>query len=130
IAGIEDADAILLVGTNPRVEAPIVNARILKRARAGGLKVGVVGPRVDLTYDYDYLGAGPQSLKDLGAFADVLKNAERPMIVVGQGALARGDGAAVLAAALSLAKSAGAISGDWNGFNVLHTAAPASAASI
>ena len=123
IAGIEDADAILLVGTNPRIEAPIVNARILKRARAGGLKVGVVGPRVDLTYDYDYLGAGPQSLKDLGAFADVLKNAERPMIVVGQGAVTRGDGAAVLAAALSLAKSSGAISGEWNGFNVLHTAA-------
>src|SRR5690606_30058838 len=57
IAGIEDADAILLVGTNPRVEAPIVNARILKRARAGGMKVGAAGPRVDLTYDCDYLGA-------------------------------------------------------------------------
>ncbi|MBX3447016.1 MAG: NADH-quinone oxidoreductase subunit NuoG [Parvibaculaceae bacterium] len=123
IAGIEEADAILLIGTNPRIEAPIINARILKRARAGGLKVGVVGPRVDLSYDYDYLGAGPQSLKDLGAFADVLKNAQRPMIVVGQGALARADGAAVLAEALALAKSAGAVSGEWNGFNVLHTAA-------
>lgn len=123
IAGIEEADAILLIGTNPRIEAPIVNARILKRARAGGLKIGVVGPRVDLSYDYDYLGAGPQSLKDLGAFADVLKNAERPMIVVGQGALARADGAAVLAEALALANSVGAVSGEWNGFNVLHTAA-------
>ncbi len=123
IAGIEDADAILLIGTNPRIEAPIVNARILKRARAGGVKIGVVGPRVDLSYDYDYLGAGPQSLKDLGAFADVLKNAERPLIVVGQGALARADGAAVLAEAIALAKAAGAVTDDWTGFSVLHTAA-------
>ena len=123
IAGIEDADAILLIGTNPRIEAPIVNARILKRARMGGVKIGVVGPRVDLSYDYDYVGAGPQSLKELGAFADVLKNAERPLIVVGQGALARADGAAVLAEAIALAKSVGAVSDDWNGFNVLHTAA-------
>ncbi|MFN4355595.1 NADH-quinone oxidoreductase subunit NuoG [Parvibaculum sp.] len=123
IAGIEDADAILLIGTNPRIEAPIVNARILKRARMGGVKIGVVGPRVDLSYDYDYLGAGPQSLKDLGAFADVLKNAERPLIVAGQGALARADGAAVLAEAIALAKSTGAVSGEWNGFSVLHTAA-------
>ena len=123
IAGIDEADAILLVGTDPRKEAPIVNARILKRARAGGLKVGVVGPRADLTYDYDYIGAGPQSLKDLGSFGDVLKNASHPMIIVGQGALTRKDGAAVLAEALALAKSVDAISGEWNGFNVLHTAA-------
>ncbi|MFN3934159.1 MAG: NADH-quinone oxidoreductase subunit NuoG, partial [Parvibaculum sp.] len=123
IAGIEDADAILLIGTNPRIEAPIVNARILKRTRMGGVKVGVVGPRADLSYDYDYLGAGPQSLKDLGGFADVLKNAQRPLIVVGQGALARADGAAVLAEAIALAKSVGAVSGEWNGFSVLHTAA-------
>ena len=123
VAGIDEADAILLVGTDPRKEAPIVNARILKRARAGGLKVGVVGPRADLTYDYDYIGAGPQSLKDLGSFGDVLKIASHPMIIVGQGALTRKDGAAVLAEALALAKSVGAISGEWNGFNVLHTAA-------
>ncbi|MFN6942411.1 MAG: molybdopterin-dependent oxidoreductase, partial [Parvibaculum sp.] len=81
------------------------------------------GPRADLSYDYDYLGAGPQSLKDLGGFADVLKNAQRPLIVVGQGALARADGAAVLAEAIALAKSVGAVSGEWNGFSVLHTAA-------
>ncbi|MBX3491167.1 NADH-quinone oxidoreductase subunit NuoG [Parvibaculum sp.] len=123
IAGIEDADAILLIGTDPRKEAPILNARILKRARRGGLKVGVVGPRADLSYAYDYLGAGPQSLKDLGAFGDVLKNAANPMIVVGQGALARKDGAAVLAAAIALAKSVGAVRDGWNGFNVLHMAA-------
>ena len=123
VAGIETADAILLIGTDPRREAPILNARILKRTRMGGLKVGVIGPRSDLSYSYDYLGAGPQSLKDLGAFADVLKNASNPMIVVGQGALARKDGKAVLASAIALAKSVGAVRDDWNGFNVLHTAA-------
>jgi NADH-quinone oxidoreductase subunit G len=123
IAGIEEADVILLIGTDPRKEAPVLNARILKRARAGGLKVGVVGPRVDLTYDYDYLGAGPKSLKDLGTFADTLKNASNPMIVIGQGALARKDGAAVLASAIALAKSANIVRDGWNGFNVLHTAA-------
>src|SRR3546814_5980205 len=61
IAGIEAADAILLVGTNPRLEAPVLNARIRKRWMAGGLRVGVVGPQADLTYRYDYLGAGSQT---------------------------------------------------------------------
>ncbi len=120
IAGIEEADAILIVGSDPRREAPVLNARIRKRFRMGGLKVGVVGPRLDLTYPYEHLGAGTQTLKELGnggGFADVLKNAKKPMIVVGQGALARKDGAAVLAAAIRLAKATGA------GFNVLHTAA-------
>ncbi|MDP2125372.1 MAG: NADH-quinone oxidoreductase subunit NuoG [Parvibaculum sp.] len=123
IAGIEEADAILLIGTDPRKEAPLLNARILKRARRGGLRVGVVGPRSDLSYAYDHLGAGPLSLKDLGAFADVLKNASNPMVVVGQGALRRKDGAAVLATAIALAKSVNAVRDGWNGFNVLHTAA-------
>ncbi|MET4699675.1 NADH-quinone oxidoreductase subunit G [Constrictibacter sp. MBR-5] len=127
LAGIEAADAILLVGTNPRFEAPVLNARIRKRWKAGALKVGVLGPQADLTYRYDYLGAGAQTLADVGesghAFLDVLKNAERPLIVVGQGALARPDGAAVLAACRALAESVGAVGDEWNGFAVLHTAA-------
>ncbi len=127
IAGIEDADACLLIGTNPRIEAPIVNARLRKRWVAGGFKVGVIGPQADLTYTYDYLGAGPQTLTEIAngthPFAQILKDAERPMIVVGQGALAREDGAGVLAAARALADSVGAVGDGWNGFNVLHTAA-------
>ena len=127
LAGIEAADAILLVGTNPRFEAPVLNARIRKRWKAGALKVGVLGPQADLTYRYDYLGAGAQTLAEVGesghAFLDVLKNSERPLIVVGQGALARPDGAAVLAACRALAESVGAVGDEWNGFAVLHTAA-------
>ena len=127
IAGIEDADACLIVGANPRLEAPIINARLRKRMVAGGFKVGLVGEAVDLTYRYEHLGAGPQTLQEIAdgthAFCEVLKSAERPMIIVGQGALARADGAAVLAAAKSIADATGMIGEDWNGFNVLHTAA-------
>ncbi|QGZ33371.1 NADH-quinone oxidoreductase subunit NuoG [Stappia indica] len=127
IEGIENADAVLIIGSNPRLEAPVLNARIRKRMRMGPLPVGVIGQQADLTYPATYLGAGAETLADLAAgkhgFADVLKNAERPLIIVGQGALSRTDGAAVLSAAAALARSVGAVGADWNGFSVLHTAA-------
>jgi len=121
IAGIEDADAVLLVGTNPRLEAPVLNARLRKRWLAGALRVGVIGEAADLTYDYEHLGAGPVSLAGLsrqrGGFAAALKAAKAPAIIVGAGALARADGAATLRAAAVVAKAFGL---RWN---VLHTAA-------
>ena len=118
IAGIEEADVVLLVGTNPRLEAPVLNARLRKRWLAGALRVGVVGEQADLTYGYDYLGAGAQSLGALSRdFAKLLKEAKAPAIIVGAGALARADGAAVLKAVAGLAGKFGA---RWN---VLHTAA-------
>jgi NADH-quinone oxidoreductase subunit G len=127
IAGVEDSDACLLVGTNPRVEAPLVNARMRKMWLRGGYPVGVVGPQADLTYEYDYLGAGPDTLAQIASgdhpFAKVLADAKKPMIVIGMGALARPDGAAVLAAARTIAGNAGVVVDGWNGFNVLHTAA-------
>jgi NADH-quinone oxidoreductase subunit G len=127
IAGIEEADAVLLVGCNPRQEAPVLNARIRKRWTQGGLPVGIVGENIDLTYETQHLGAGPQTLTEIAdgshAFARVLEVAERPMIVIGQGALTRADGAAVHALALNIAEKSGAVTSDWNGFNVLHTAA-------
>ncbi|WP_026380109.1 NADH-quinone oxidoreductase subunit NuoG [Afifella pfennigii] len=127
IAGIEEADAILLVGANPRLEAAVLNARIRKAWRAAGTPVGVIGEPADLTYAYQHLGAGPASLAALAAgeidFLKVLETAERPMIVLGQGALARPDGEAILATAAALAERVGALGGEWNGFNVLHTAA-------
>ncbi len=127
IAGIEEADALLLVGTNPRWEASLVNARIRKRWLQGGFKVGLVGEAVDLTYDYQHIGASPDELKAIAEgdhpFAEVLKGAERPMVIVGSGALARPDGAAILDCARSLAEATGMVSDEWNGFNVLHTAA-------
>lgn len=120
IAGIDEADGIMLVGTNPRREAPIVNARIRKRWRAGGVKIGVIGERADLTYDYEYLGAGPDTLSNYKAGRDKPK---KPLWILGQGALARKDGEGVLAAFMKAAISAGAISEDWNGISILHTAA-------
>ncbi len=127
IAGIEQADAVLLIGSNPRWEAPLVNTRLRKRYLRGGLKVGQIGEAVDLTYEVDDLGAGPETLQQLadgqGAFAETLRAADHPALILGMGALARRDGAAMLALARQLAESCGMIGEDWNGFNVLHTAA-------
>jgi NADH-quinone oxidoreductase subunit G len=127
IAGIEQADALLIVGSNPRKEAAVLNARIRKRWRTGQLKVGVIGAKADLTYPYDYIGAGADSLSDLAAgkhsFADVLKNAKNPIVLVGADATSRHDGAALLSAAAKLALDTGAVKDGWNGFAVLQNAA-------
>jgi NADH-quinone oxidoreductase subunit G len=127
IAGIDRADALLIVGSNPRKEAAMLNARIRKRWRTGQLKIGVIGDKADLTYAYDHIGAGTDSLGDLAAarhsFADVLKGANNPIVLVGAGAAARHDGAAVLALAAKLAMDFGAIKDGWNGFGILHSAA-------
>src|SRR5215217_6031929 len=113
IAGIESADAILLVGANPRLDA--------------ALPIGVIGERADLTYDYEYLGAGPDTLAEVIAgrhsFAEKLNAAQRPLVIVGPAALARLDGAAILSLATQAAQTFGAVADGWNGFNVLHTAA-------
>jgi NADH-quinone oxidoreductase subunit G len=126
IAGIEQADALLIVGANPRREATVLNARIRKRWRSGGLKIGVIGDKADLTYTYDYLGAGTDSLSDLAAgkhsFAEALKGAKHPIVLVGAGVAARHDGAAVLALVAKFALEL-AIKDGWNGFGVLHNAA-------
>jgi NADH-quinone oxidoreductase subunit G len=127
IAGIEQADALLIVGSDPRREAAVFNARIRKRWRTGQLKIGVIGPKSELTYGYDYLGAGAETLGQVAAgkhsFADVLKTARNPVILVGSGAVTRHDGAAVLALAAQLALGVGAVKEGWNGFGVLHDAA-------
>ena len=127
IAGIEQADALLILGSNPRREAAVLNARIRKRWRSGQLKIGVIGPKADLTYGYDYLGAGTDTLGDVAAgkhsFADTLKNAKHPIILVGSGAAARHDGRAVLASAAKLAVDLGALKEGWSGFAVLHDTA-------
>nr|CAD6418394.1 NADH-quinone oxidoreductase subunit G [Rhizobium sp. Q54] len=127
IEGIERAGALLLIGTNPRLEAAVLNARIRKRWRRGDFPIGVIGEGGELRYDYEYLGSGPDSLSELingsGSFIETLRNAKNPMIIVGQGALSRADGAAILSAAAKLAGSIGAVTEEWNGFGVLHTAA-------
>ncbi|MDX2306805.1 MAG: NADH-quinone oxidoreductase subunit NuoG [Hyphomicrobium sp.] len=121
IDGIERADAIMIIGSNPRLEAPVLNARIRKRWRQGGLLVGVIGERVDLGYPYTYLGAGPETLATFIEHAPAQK--ERPMFIIGMAALARPDGSAILSMAAKAALSLGVVTDDWNGFSILHTAA-------
>jgi NADH-quinone oxidoreductase subunit G len=121
IAGIDEADAILIIGSNPRREAPVLNARIRKRWLRGDLFVGLIGEKVDLTYSYSYLGAGPDSLAQLAA--NVIAGKQKPMFIIGQGALTRADGASILALAAQQAQSLGVIKDGWNGFNILHSAA-------
>ena len=127
IAGIERASALLIIGCNPRWEAPIINARIRKRVLMGGFHVAAIGAYADLTYKTDCLGSGAKTLAELASgaheFCATLKGGERPMLIVGQGALARPDGARILGMARRIAEGCGLIKNDWNGFNVLHTAA-------
>jgi len=118
IAGIEDADAILLLGSNLRWEAPLVNTRVRKAIKKGA-KVFGIGPEVDLTYKLEWLGDDLSLLGNLPAgAAEAFAKAERPVVIVGPGALKDGHGPA-----LALAKSLNAVKDGWNGFNVVHTAA-------
>ncbi len=126
IGGIDQADAIVLIGTNPRKEAPVLNARIRKRWLNAKVPVAVIGEQMNLTYDTTYLGAGGQTLSALVsgeiAFAETLKNAKNPLIIVGQGALIGADGAAVLSLVAKLASSLNVAEG-WNALSILHTGA-------
>jgi NADH-quinone oxidoreductase subunit G len=127
IAGLDGCDALLLVGTNPKLEAPVLNARIRRAWLSRNLPVGVIGERVELTYPYEHLGAGPASLATLiegdGGFARAFKDANKPAVIVGAGALAREDAAAVLALVAEAAGKSKIVAEGWNGFNVLHAVA-------
>ena len=125
IPGIDAADALLIVGANPRKEAAVLNARIRKRWRAGNFPIGLIGPKVDLTYTYDHLGAGPETLADVArhSFAEALRKAEKPLMIVGAAAFARPDGAAIAALAAKAAVELGAVKQGWNGYSVLQSAA-------
>src|SRR5437899_2109856 len=109
----------------PAHAAALLNARIRKRWRMGGLAIGLIGERADLTYPYEYLGAGPQTLSDVAtgahAFGSVLTQADRPLVMIGMAALARADGAAIASLAARAAQGTGKDA--WNGYSVLHTAA-------
>ncbi|MEX1147026.1 MAG: NADH-quinone oxidoreductase subunit NuoG [Sphingomonadales bacterium] len=127
ISGIDEADACLLIGTDPRFEASMVNVRLRGRVMRGDFPIARVGAATDLTYPVEELGDAPAILGEIAsgkhAFAKVLKKAKRPMLILGQGALARADGDRVLGLARRIADGTGMVGDDWNGFNVLHTAA-------
>uniref|UniRef100_A0A672I9H5 NADH-ubiquinone oxidoreductase 75 kDa subunit, mitochondrial n=1 Tax=Salarias fasciatus TaxID=181472 RepID=A0A672I9H5_SALFA len=130
IAGVEEADLLLLIGTNPRYEAPLFNARIRKGWLHNELQVALVGKEVDLSYTYDHLGESAKVLQDIASgthpFSQVLAQAKRPVVVVGSSCLQRDDGAAIMAAVSTIAQKARVSSGveeTWKVLNVLHRVA-------
>ncbi len=132
ISGLEEADAILIIGANPRIEATVLNARISRLSRNKDLPIGLVGEKVDLTYDYRHLGDDVETVKMLAAgahkFNKILKKAKKPIIIVGESAIAHPNeskklGRDILAMSLMTANNSGALNDDWNGFALLHNAA-------
>lgn len=126
IRGIEDADLLLLIGTNPRYESPVLNARIRKAVNKNGLEVGVIGSPYDLSYEYNHIGSSTKSLVDIiegkHPFCSKIAKAKNPMILVGSSMFQDKEGHEMYKSVLRLAKSGGFISEEkkWNGFNVLH----------
>jgi len=132
IAGIEEADAILIVGSNPRKEAAVLNARIRKAWRQKGIPVALIGERLDLTYPYEYLGDDVSDLAKVASgqgFGEKLKAAKKPLVIVGEGAVSHGAawnkqiGRDVITLAARAATLSTEIATDWNGFALLHNAA-------
>ena len=123
IAGIEDADACLIIGANPRKDAPILNARIRKRFLSNELKIATIGCDADLTYKYDNLGNDVKGLDKIlsgkSDFSKILKDAKKPMIILGSDVVSREDGAIILEKAKEIADQFDLIQKDWSGFNFL-----------
>ena len=124
IANAANADVCLLIGADLRKTAPVLNARIGKTIRSGGMHIARVGEVSDQTYTIEELGSDALLLKSIlagkGDFAKRLKKAERPMIIVGDAALSRSDGHAISALAHAITEKYNIVGSDWNGFNILH----------
>jgi NADH-quinone oxidoreductase subunit G len=129
IAGIEEADSCLLIGTNPRKEAPIINARLRKRFLKGGFKVATIGFNGNLTYNYDYLGSTINDLKDIlegkSSYNQILEKSARPMLILGAAILDGKEGEVILNYAKKIAEKYKMINSnienqEFNGFNILH----------
>ena len=118
---------MLLVGTNPRHEAPLLQARLRKAYLHRGLEVAVVGPKVKLTVDYEHVGTTPQALLDLlspaqratSAVAKKLAQAKRPLVIVGADVAGRDDASAIFAALAALPSWTNLQKDSWNGYSVL-----------
>ena len=127
IKGIEDSDALLIVGSNPRLEAAVLNARIRKRYLMGNFPIGLIGEKVDLKYPYKHLGSSSLDIEKLknknNEFSLKLLNAQKPMIIVGMGAFTNDNGSVILNELRELAEYLGVVKKEWNGFNILQTSA-------
>ncbi len=127
IEGIEQADMCLIIGSNPRHEAAVLNARLRKAQLHKGMSVAVIGEKTDLAYPYKYLGNNPWILKQISEgehpYCNEFKKAKKPMIIMGSGVFARPDWEAAVHYCKRIAKQYGVVQEGWNGFNVLQRAA-------
>jgi len=127
LSGIDESDGCLLIGTNPRVEAALINSRIIRKSKENNYSIGLLGNKSELNYNYDYLGDDPSIIYDLidnnNPFCEKLSEMNKPLMIIGQGALKGDEGEDYLNLCIELANKYNFLKNDWNGFNVLHTAA-------
>lgn len=127
ISGVEDSDLCLLVGVNTRLEAPMINLRLRKRVLQGGYKIASIGPKANLTYNIEDLGNNIEVLLDIcdgkHPFSKKLAKARKPMIIIGTSVINRPDGSSIIKYINKIASFSKIKEGDWNGFNLLHSAA-------
>jgi len=127
LSGIDLSDGCLLIGTNPRIEAALINSRIVRKSKEKNYSVGLLGNKSELNYNYDYLGDDPSIIYDLidnkSPFCEKLSKMNKPIMIIGQGALKGDEGEDYLNLCIELANNYNFLKNDWNGFNVLHTAA-------
>jgi NADH-quinone oxidoreductase subunit G len=125
VVGIDDSDFCLIIGANPRIEVPVLNARIRKRYLKGDYNIALIGQKHDLTYKYDYLGDDSQSLLDIldgkSSIIEKLKKAKKPIMIIGLGVLEELGVENALAICGKIAKSYGFITENHIGVNILHT---------
>ena len=125
--GIEDSDGCLIIGSDIRKEAPLLNSRLLRKSRDDEYKIGVIGFNNDLTFDFNFLGENPSIVEDIlienNNFCNDLLSMKKPLMILGQGALIGKDAQNFQNICIELAYKFNFINNDWNGFNVLHSAA-------
>ena len=127
LSGIDESDGCLLIGTNPRIEAALINSRIIRKSKENNYSIGLLGNKSELNYNYDYLGDDPSIIYDLinnnNPFCKKLSEMNKPLMIIGQGALKGDEGEDYLNLCIELANNYNFLNNHWNGFNVLHTAA-------
>ena len=125
--GIEDSDGCLIIGSDIRKEAPLLNSRLLRKSRDDEYKIGVIGFNNDLTFGFNFLGESPSIVEDIlienNNFCNDLSSMKKPLMILGQGALIGKDAQNFQNICIELAYKFNFINNDWNGFNVLHSAA-------
>ena len=123
IQAIDNADLILLVGTNPRWEATVLNSRIRKAYLNNNCKVGLIGKKIDLTYNYIHLSEDiiylRKILENESSFSQELKNSKKPLLIIGNSAINNQDGEEIIKLCSEIAKKYKMVNENFNGFNIL-----------